>query len=970
MTNLTIFYDIDCYKLKLMYIFRISIWFILALTLSCSPKMAQPKDSTVCEPIGKMVPVAEKSSTIPIDPSVRIGKLANGLTYYIKVNKKPEKRAELRMAVKAGSMQEDPDQQGLAHFVEHMSFNGTTHFSKNELVNYLESVGTRFGPDLNAYTSFDETVYMLQVRTDQQDQFDKGMLILRDWAGGVAFEDQEIDKERGVVISEWRSGLSPDQRMSQKSLPFEYYKSRYAERLPIGDPEIVRNAPYEAVRRFYKDWYRPDLMAVVVVGDFDADKVEAQIKTQFGDMVSPPVLRTKEPSDFPPHDQTFARVITDPEATNSGVSISYKHKYNEVENLLDYRDRLVYNLYNRMLGKRLTEISRQANPPFIFGYSGYGQDVGDLATYSSFASAEAKNIQRAFKTLLEENQRVVLHGFTDTELEREKAALMRQAEQNVLEQDKQESGRIVGRLISNFLTNAPMPDAAQTLEMYKTMMSSITNVEINQLASKWITDKNRVVVVTGPDKDNSLLPDSVMLVKMMTDISKEDVEPYVDIDVSAPLLTGSFPSRPVMNITHDTNLDVYHWEFANGIHVTAKPTTFKNDEILMSAYSLGGHSLYNLNMYPSARSASAVISSSGLGSFNATALDKKLAALRVGVSPFISERYEGFSGSSSVADKETMMQLVYSYVTAVRKDTTALNSFVSREKSRYMNLLANPQNWFFDKLSHITSGNNPRRGLPPMDSYDKIKMDEIMNVYQDRFADLSDMDFFFVGNFNVDSLQVLTSRYLGALPGNGRKENWKDVGDRFPTGVVDSTFHRGEAPKSLVQIIYHGNDQFNPDSGYVLQSLVDLARIKLREELREEEGGVYGVSVSGGQSKYPINQYSIQISFNADPPKTADLVKAAKSVIAKMKQEISPSDIAKVTETQRQGRIKDLQQNQYWMGNFINSWINGTDLAQQVQLQKLEDRIAHLNKDVLLQAAKKYFNNAEVISLAMYPDKS
>ncbi|HZV71446.1 MAG TPA: insulinase family protein [Saprospiraceae bacterium] len=953
-----------------MYKFLILSWFILALTVACSPKLAQPKDPAACEPIGTITPVEEKMSSLPKDPSVKIGKLANGLTYYIKANPKPEKRAELRMAVKAGSMQEDPDQQGLAHFVEHMAFNGTTHFTKNEMIDYLESVGTRFGPDLNAYTSFDETVYMLQVRTDLEDQFDKGMLILRDWAGEVSFDDNEIDKERGVVISEWRSGLSPDQRMSQKSLPLEYYKSRYAERLPIGHPDTVRNAKYDAVRRFYRDWYRPDLMAVVVVGDIDPVKVEAQIISQFGDLTGPAVIREKVPASFPPHEETFARVITDAEATNSGVSVSYKHKFRPVENILDFRDRLVYNLYNRMLGRRLTEISRQANPPFIFGFSGYGQDVGELATYSSFASAEAKNIQRAYKTLLEENQRVLLHGFTDTELEREKAAFMRQAEQNVLEQDKQESNRIVGRLISNFLTDAPMPDAMQTLDMYKSMMPTITNFEISQLASKWITDNNRVVIVTGPDKDKALLPDSTMLVKMMKDISQEQMDAYVDVDVSAPLLAGSFPAKQVMNVTHDANLDIYHWEFANGVHVTAKPTTFKNDEILMSAYSQGGHSLYNLNMYPSARSASAVVGSSGLGSFNATALDKKLSSLRVNVSPFISERYEGLSGSASVSDKETMMQLIYSYVTDYRKDTTALNSYVSREKSRYTNLLANPQNWFFDKLSRITSGNNPRRGLPPMESYDKINMDEIMNVYHDRFADVSDMDFFFVGNFNVDTLQLLTSRYLGALPGNGRKENWKDVGDRYPAGIVDSTYNRGEAPKSLVQIIYHGEATFNPDSAYVLQSLVEIARIKLREELREEESGVYGVSVSGGLSKYPINQYSINISFNADPPKTNDLVNAAKMVIAKMKDEIDPADIAKVTETQRQGRIKDLQQNQFWMGNFINSWMNGTDLSQQVELAKLEERIARLNKDVLLRAARKYFNNKEVISLAMFPDKT
>jgi zinc protease len=917
-----------------------------------------------------MIPIEEKMSSLPLDPQIVTGKLSNGLTYYIRPNHKPEKRAELRLAVNAGSIQEDNDQLGLAHLVEHMAFNGTTHFSKNELVNYLESVGSRFGPDLNAYTSFDETVYMLQVRTDDKDQFDKGMLILRDWANGVTFEDAEIDKERGVVVSEWRTGLSPDQRMQQKSLPVIYYKSRYAERLPIGDPEIVNHASYDAVRRFYKDWYRPELMAVVVVGDVDPKAVEEQIKTQFGDIPPSANARAKLPAPFPPHKETMVRVITDPEATNSNIQIIYKHKFEQAEDLMGYRDLLVRTLYNRMLGRRLSDFSRQANPPFIFGFTGYSQDAGDLATYSSFAVTEAKNVRRAYQTLLEENQRVRLHGFTDSELEREKAAILRQAEQNALEKDKQESSRIVSRIVSHFLIDTPVPDPSQILEMYKSMLPTISVYEVSQLATKWITDVNRVIVLSAPEKDKSLLPDSTELVKMLNEISSKQLDPFVDIDVSAPLVTASFAPKPVINVSHDAKLDIYRWEFPNGITVTAKPTTLKNDEILMAAYSPGGHSLYDLKMYPSARSAAPVIINGGVGPFNLTALEKKLSNLRVSVNPFISERYEGFNGSSSVADQETMMQLVYDYITAFRSDTVALNSFINKEKSRYANLLANPQNWYFNKISQISSGNNPRRGFPPLSSFDQISMDEIIKVYQDRFADVSDMDFFFVGNFNPDSLQRLTSRYLGALPGNGRKENWKDVGDRYPAGIVDSVYHRGEAPKSLVQIIYHGADKFDPDSAYVLQSLIDIARIKLREELREEESGVYGVAISGGQSRYPINQYSIQISFNAEPSRTNDLVKAAHDVISRLKKEISTTDIAKVTETQRQARIKDLQQNQFWMNNLVNSWVNDVDLADQIQLQRLEERISKLNQAVLLRAANKYFNEKEVISVVMFPEKS
>ncbi len=942
----------------------------LIILLSCTPKLAENQNPAEAKAPSAVIKSQSTVSSIPQDPTVRIGTMPNGITYYLKVNKKPENRAELRMAVKAGSMQEDPDQLGIAHLVEHMAFNGSKNFSKNELVNYLESVGSRFGPDLNAYTSFDETVYMLQVRTDEPEHFDKGMLILRDWAGDITFDGEEIDKERGVVISEWRTGLSADQRMQRQYLPMMYYKSRYADRLPIGDPEILKNVSYDAVRRFYKDWYRPDLMAVMVVGDIDLDVVEGQLKAQFGNMIPSPQKRDKIPVSFPAHEETFARVITDPEATNSRLEVIYKHTYKPLENILDYRTRILHNLYNRMLGRRLAEKAREANPPYIFGFTGYSQDVGELATYSSTAVAEAKNIRRAYKTLLEENQRVLLHGFTVTELEREKVAIMRQAEQSVLEQDKQESGRIVQRLVGHFLDQTPIADASQTLEMNLSMMPTISVQEVSHLASQWITNRNRMVLITASEKDKALLPDSVELISIMNEISKIPLPAYVDIDVSAPLLNGSFPVKAILSPAHDEGLNIYHWQFANGVKVTAKPTYFKNDEILMNAYSLGGHSQYDITKFPSARSVSSVIGTSGLGTFNATALEKKLSGLRVSVSPFIVERYEGFNGSSSVADLEMMMQLVYSYTTAFRKDTVALNSFLSRERGMYANLLSNPQNWFSDRVTKISSQNHPRRGFPTLESYDHVKMNEIIDIYQDRFKDVSDMHFFFVGNFDPDSLQRLTSRYLGALPGSGRSETWKDVGDRMPSGKIDSVYKMGEAPRSLVQLIYHGPDHFNPDTGYVLQSLVDLARIKLREALREEESGVYGVTISGSQSKLPIQQYAIRISFNAEPGRTDELTQKAKEVIQKIKLEVSPTDIAKITETQRQSRIKDLQQNQFWMGAFINGWVNNTELAQAVQMESLETRITKLNTEILLRAARKYFNEKELISVLMFPEKS
>ncbi len=961
------------------------VFLIILFVLSCTPKTAPVATSvtpTAPEPVemmatpdppGTPTPLpsmpAKTMNGIPMDPQVRIGKLSNGMTYYIRPNAKPENRAELRLAVNAGSMEEDEDQLGLAHLIEHMAFNGSTHFSKNELVDYLEKVGSRFGPDLNAYTSFDETVYILQVRTDEKTQFDKGLLILKDWASGIAFDSTEIEKERGVVVSEWRSGLSPDQRMQKKYFPFLYYNSRYALRNTIGEPEIINHAPAKVIKRFYADWYRPELMAIMVVGTVNPDSVEQQLKTMFSDVTAKSVARRKAPHTVPDHAETFVQVVTDPEATDASVAILYKHRFDKIKSIPEYRARLVQNLYNRMLGRRLSDLTKSSNPPFVFGNTSYGQDVGDLATYSSFAVAQAKDIKQAYQTLLDENQRVLQHGFTKAELDREKANLIRQAEQAVAEDAKQESGRIVSRLVGNFLDENPIPNAEQTMDLYQSMLPGIMVEEVSGLANTWITNQSRVIIVTGPEKDKALLPDSVTLITMLNASAHKKMDPYVDVDVSAPLLSGNFPAQAVTNAQYDTLLHIYSWQFNNGVKVKAKPTDFKNDEILMSAYSPGGSSLYPDAVFPSARGTSNVVGSSGVGTYNATGLEKKLTGIRASASPMIFERYEGISGSSSVKDQETLMKLVYSYIVKYREDTVALNSYLKRERSSVVNLLSDPQIWFSNKVNKITASYHPRSGIPTIQSYDQVRMSDIMNIYRDRFSDVSDMEFFFVGNFNVDSLKVLTSRYLGALPGGGRKETWKDLGVRFPTGRIDSVYYKGEAPKTLVQFIYHGMDHYDPDTAYLLQSLVDVARIKLREKMREDDGGVYGVAISGSQSKYPVQQYAIRISYNVDPPRTEELAKDCIAVIEAMKTSIDPSDIIKITEAQRQGRIKDLQQNQFWMGAFVNSWLNGTPMAQSIQSSVLEKRISTLSPEVLMKAARKYFTQKDLISLTMYPEK-
>ncbi len=908
-----------------------------------------------------------QGAPIPVDPAVRIGHLPNGLTYYIRKNEKPDHRAELRLVVGAGSMEEDEDQLGVAHFVEHMCFNGSEHFSKNELVDYLESVGTRFGADLNAYTSFDETVYKLEVRTDDQEQLSKGLLVLQDWAGGVSFDDDEIDKERGVVISEWRSRLSAEQRMQQKYFPVMYHDSRYAMRLPIGKPEIIENVPYQTVRRFYHDWYRPELMAVCVVGDFNVDSMEQEIRTRFSGLHDPATVRPKEEYPVPGHQETLVSIETDKEATSTNIRIIYKHPYKEPVTLDDYRETLLEELYNRMLNARLYELNTTADPPFIFAYSGYGRDVGSLATYTSFARAPQQGVTRAFRTLLTENARVLRHGFLPSELERQEAEMLTTAERNVREQDKTESSRYISSCIYHFLDGEPMPGAQQTLDLYHQFLPTIDVAEINKLASEWITPENRVIILTGPENPDVPLPTKATLFAIIDSVAAEAIPPYEDNTNDAPLFQEVLNPVTVGAETVNTALDIHTFKLANGITVEYKQTDFKNDQILMAGYSMGGSSLYDDNTYQSINALGSVIRESGVGVFSAPQLYKKLTGKTVSVFPFIGERYEGFNGACSPKDFEVMLQLIYLYATQPRMEDQALQSYLKKERDFLENLLSNPNNYFANVVNKIRYENHPRRSIPTVEDLDKVNMSDIQRVYHDRFSDMGDFTFFFTGALDPVELKALASRYLGNLPAHGRKETWKDVGVRSPEGVIDTMFSKGEAPRTNVRIIYHGNMDWNDTARYDLQSLADYARIKLRESLREDMGGVYGVAVSSSAMRDPITQYSINISFNSDPPRTQELIDAATEVINQIKEgNIAQADIEKVQELQRQARVRELKENRFWQGGLIDNWVENIPLSE-LTMEYLEGMLKTLTPESMQAAAREFFGENK-IQVVMNPE--
>ena len=914
---------------------------------------------------------AQAPLPLPDDTSFVSGVLSNGLTYYLQSNQRPEDRAELRLVVRAGSLQEDEDQRGVAHFVEHMAFNGTRHFAKNELIDYLESVGTRFGPDLNAYTSFGETVYQLQARTDSLPLLEQGLLILEDWAGAVAFSPEEIDKERGVVIAEWRSRLSADQRLQQQYFPILYRDSRYAERLPIGDPAVIDSVSYATVRRYYEDWYRPGLMAVVAVGDFDLAWMETEIRRRFGRLPNPPAPRERRRYHIPRRDSAVVGRFTDSEAPFTRIRLVYQQPKHRVEMIDDFRTGLLHDLYNRMLNARLFERQQQqADPPFTFAYSGYGADIGEQDVYLVSAFTAEGRALDGLRAVLTETHRALQHGFTSTELERQKANLLRSAQQSAREHDKRRSGRLADRLVRRFLDEEPMPGPAQRLDLYRRLLPTIELEEINPLPANWLTESPPTIIVTGPEKTETPLPDRDTLLTLLKEVRDQPLAFYQDRGSDAPLFDEVLAPADIRMERAYPALEVREYRLENGVRVVLKPTDFQNDELLMSAFSPGGHSLYGEADYPSAANAAAIVNLSGIAGFSLPELQKKLAGKEVTVGPYIDERHEGINGRTTIEDRELLLQLTYLYFTEPRRDSIALASYLTRQRSIVENMFDNPYYYFAAVKNRIKYDEHYRRQLRTMEDLNRISLERALAVYRERFADAGDFTFVFVGNFKDEDLLPLLQRYLGNLPTTGRRESWKDVGARLHDGRLDTTLIGGQAPKALVELVFHGPfDYRQAQNRYDFYSMLDVLRIQLREEMREEQGAVYGVRLSGNLQQHPQERYRITLSFNAEPEKTDSLIQTARQVIQRLQERGPDKDvIQKVQQTQWQSRLKAVQENAFWRGQLTARYCE--DLSLEGMKPEVYRRyVEQLDLAAVQEAATRYFDGKNELQIVLLPEQ-
>ena len=907
---------------------------------------------TAGTPTGGGAPATVDDAVLPLWPKVKKGTLPNGLTYYILKHGKPENRAFLWLAVNAGSILEDDDQRGLAHFDEHMAFNGTKRFPKAEIVNYLEKIGMRFGADLNAYTNFDETVYQLEVPTDKPEFVGKGLDILRDWAGGVSYDKTEVEKERGVVLEEWRLGRGAFERLRRKTEKVIYKGSRYAERDTIGDPEILKKAPRDTLYRFYKDWYRPDLMAVVVVGDVDPAVIEKELTARFGDLPRVDKPRSRIHGEVPKADGTRVTIVTDKELPFSIVGVTNMFAHRPESTQKDFRRITAEQLYGAIINERLASIGRRPDAPFAGAQVGVQSDTREIDQFSRQAQAKGGKEEDTLRALFTEVLRVEKHGFTQTELDRARTNIARVYEQNADAEATSDSSDYTAEITRNYFEGEFMIGRAAERDFTLKFLPQITVAELNTLAQGFGGAENRVIMIAGPE--GKPLPTEKRVLDIIAEVEKTKIEPWEDKPVNTTLIaSGKQPKAG--KITKEKTIDsigVTEWTLSNGVTVVLKPTDFESDAIAVSGDSPGGLATASAKDFPNARFADDVAGIGGVGELDDEALGKALTGKRVSVAASIGETTESVDGNASMRDIETMFQLIYLRMTAPRKDAQAFGVWKTTTAEQLTNRLRVPEVQYAIQSQEVLFKGNARRKPPAADDVNKVDADKALAFYKNRFGDATDFTFTIVGQFDVDKVRPLVETYLASLPAKGRKEKEKDLGIRRVGGVVKKTWNIGSEPKAKVSVAFMGDEAWSRDKERDMFILSSVSSIRLREILREDMGGVYGVGAGGFLSRSPHAERTFSVQFGCAPDAADKLIKAAfDELTAIATKGIGADYLDKVKQTYLRERETSMKTNGFWVDWLSSSYRFKEDPTIILDPSKVIARMTSANVQA---AAKRY----------------
>lgn len=899
------------------------------------------------------------------DPEVRRGILPNGLQYLIRANSRPQGMAELRLVLKVGSILEDDDQLGLAHFVEHMLFNGTERFPANELVDVLESFGIEYGPEANAYTTFDNTVYKLKVSTRDEEEFRLAFDVLKEWAFNATLIEEEFEKERAVIIEEWRIGRDAEARMLDEIYPVLFEGSRYAKRRPIGSMEIIQNASVETLRRFYKDWYRPDLMAVIAVGDFDVDEVVRIIEERFGNQKRPEKPKPRRQYEIPGHNETLIKVVHDEEATRSSVQILVKYDHQKSRYKKDVRQEIVEQLFYNMFNQRISKVARKENPPFLNAYCINTSYTEQTYISSLIAITQEDGILAGMEALLIEAERIRDFGFLDSELERARRDLLNYFEKLWQQRDDLESSVFIKPLMDVFLMGETYPSIDWQWQTLNEILPTISLEELTAYLEIPLSNKNRVVIVKGPSVPGITQLGDEAILEVFDRVRNLELEPWMDETISDVLVPNLPEPGRILSRSTIEELGVHIWTLSNGARVILKPTSYKAQEILFQAYSDGGLSQVEDEYYISARYAVDVVNEGGLGDFSALELTKVLAGKNLSIEPYIHGSYEGFTGASTYDDFETLLELLYLYFTGLRKDETAWKAFKARTTERIKHRESSPVASYNDFLWETIFDNHPRIRPITVERFNEVDMDKALEIFAERFEGAADFVFVIVGDFSLSAIEKTVERWLGGLAGGSAGEGWIDHGVRNALGVRDVSLKAGSEALSMVTHVWSG--QWNGDFAerYRIQSLAAALEKAFTRVIREDAGGTYSIGIYSRLTVAPVKSYQFMIQYSCAPDRVEELSEKILSVVSQWRDgDVEEKYAADVSASQKRNLVENLEKNDWWADQIVFSVATGVDYRELLKRQILYES---LSAEILSRTAHNYLNHDNYIRVVLYP---
>lgn len=908
---------------------------------------------------------------VPVDPAVRTGTLENGMTYFIRHNEEPKERVSFYMIQNVGALLEEDNQNGLAHFLEHMAFNGTEHYPGKGFLDYLEKNGVAFGRNINAYTAFNETVYNLSdVPSTREGLIDSCLLVLNDWSNYLLLTDEEIDAERGVISEEWRTRRNASFRMRGTWFPVVFEGSKWAERDIIGDLDIIKNHDYETLRKFYHDWYRTDLQAIAIVGDIDVDQVEAKVKEMFSKIPAVKDAKPRPVFEIPEHDETKFVLATDKEATSSSIQVMIKHKATDRanKNMAYLREDFISSLCNRMSRDRISELLQKGNPPFISG----GVDIGGFVRGydGAFISATANpnKEDEGLRAIYTEAQRIIRHGFTEGELNRAKVNMLTSMESSYKQRDKISNNRYARKIQQYYLTGEPLTDAEFDWQFGQGILQTISLNDVNEMAKKMFVDKNRVILITGPEEGAKHLTKEEAL-NILAEVEKSEIAPYEDTAEAASLVEGELAGAQVVSTQKLEALDAIEWKLANNATVVFKHADYEKDQVLLKAYSPGGSSKFESDDLYTSMMLNQFVSAFGVADFDAITLKKMLTGKKVGLSTTLGELTEGFSGNSTPKDFETMMQLLYLQFNNPRFDQEAYDALKSRYVAFLQNMANNPKKIMSDSLSLILSNYSERTKLMNATMFDEIPFEKMEELYKDRFQDVGDYTFFIVGNIEEELAKEMATKYIGSLSDSPRVEEWTDHKVRMPKGRTEKKIKVPlQTEKANVNVLIRKDMGYSAVSNLELSILNAILRLRYTEEVREKEGGTYGVSVRASSGHYPYERKLVRMTFDADPEKADHL----KSIIFREVEKIvkegpTQVDLDKVVLNLKKERAQAKEHNSYWMNTLYNLYNHGYNSDAKENFDNILDSVT---TQQIQKFAKQFYTDADIVDVMFLPKKA